>query len=145
MDKSIRGFLMNLLNIPPNKDEEKYQAYIRSAKWRRRAERIKKRDHYQCRTCLENSQLEVHHRTYERLYHEHDDDLITLCSWCHEAITSSIRERRYAKRELDPVGVTRSTPIPERKNERGTSNIEVSSYRSSTPAHALRSGRRSSQ
>ena len=130
--------------IKPAKDEDRYQAYIASSKWRKKAERVKKRDNYQCQTCLETERLEVHHKTYEHLYHEPLGDLITLCSACHDAITSSIRERRYAKRVMEPADVTRSTPIREKEEGKsnGKSNFEVQDYRRFSPDYAQRATRK---
>lgn len=144
MDTKLQEYPVGLLDNKPQKDEDKYQAYIGSSKWRSKAERVKKRDNYQCQTCLETERLEVHHKTYEHLYHEPLKDLITLCVSCHEAITNTIRERRYAKRVLEPADVTRVTPIREKDEGKsnGTPDVEVSDYRRSTPAHAQRSARR---
>lgn len=134
---------MHQLHTLSKSDEDKYQAYIRSQKWRQKAERVKKRDNYRCQTCLSQEDLEVHHKTYEHLYEEPMKDLITLCKFCHEAITSSIRERRYAKRELNPADTARVTPIPKDKGEsNGASDFEVQDYGRRTPDYAQRPARR---
>lgn len=61
-------------------------------------------DNHECQTCMHDGsvyQLEVHHKTYERFGEENvAQDLITLCSECHEAITNVIRARRYKKKDL---------------------------------------------
>ena len=87
-----------------------YEEYIASSTWAKRAARIHKRDRNQCQTCLSTENLEVHHKTYERLFNEPDGDLITLCVICHEAITNSIRARRYDLREYHPQDVVRLLP-----------------------------------
>lgn len=114
-------------------EDDRYTAYIRSAKWRKKTEQVKRRDKYQCQTCLAEDRLEVHHKTYENLYHEPLGDLITLCRDCHEAITASIRERRYAKRELDPADVARRMPIYHERTRDVSPDTEVQDYRRSTP------------
>lgn len=67
-----------------------YDFYINSEEWRQRTQRIRSRDGYRCCICgADNVPLEVHHLTYDRLYHEQDDDLLTVCHECHEKITKS--------------------------------------------------------
>lgn len=74
-----------------------YTQYINSRDWQLKRREVLKRDNHQCQTCLNTENLEIHHKTYERLGDENLDDLITLCTHCHEAITSSIRFRRHLK------------------------------------------------
>ena len=119
-------------------DNDKYTAYMQSAKWRKKAERIKKRDKGQCQICLAQDGLEVHHKTYKNLYHEPLSDLIALCRDCHEAITSSIRSRRYAKRELDPADVVRRMPTYQERISNVAPDFEVQDYRRVTPDYAQR-------
>jgi hypothetical protein len=81
-----------------------YSRYISSAAWgEKRADRLEI-DGHACQTCGHDGsqwRLEVHHKTYERLGDEDvQKDLITLCCDCHAAITSVIRERRYADRPI---------------------------------------------
>ncbi len=71
-----------------------YDKYIHSPEWRARAEAIKARDGYRCRICHSSRDLQVHHSTYERLGHEDDLDLITLCDSCHSLFHESRRLRR---------------------------------------------------
>lgn len=63
-----------------------YDAYLRSAAWRRRADRAKRRAGWRCQLCNTpawESVLDAHHRTYDRLGLELPDDLIVLCRRCH--------------------------------------------------------------
>src|SRR4051812_1164271 len=53
-----------------------------------------------CETCNSPDPLDCHHRTYERWGVEAVEDVLMLCRFCHDAITSSIRERRYAGQGL---------------------------------------------
>jgi hypothetical protein len=75
-----------------------YEAYLTTPEWRRRRDRALVLASWQCqrRGCLSKRQLQVHHRTYERLGIELDDDLVVLCDPCHrrehlEALESSAR------------------------------------------------------
>lgn len=69
---------------------ERYNAVIASARWRRlRAKRLAKCDH-SCQRCGwkketwdKSRTLDLHHRTYDRLGEERDDDLELVCSLCH--------------------------------------------------------------
>ena len=74
-----------------------YDAYIHSNIWHERASRIRKRDGFRCCICgATDTALEVHHLTYDRLYHEDDDDLMTVCHECHKKITKSWNDTRDA-------------------------------------------------
>lgn len=67
-----------------------YDEYLNSREWREKADRIRKRDGRTCCVCgAANVPLEVHHLTYDRLFDERDDDLLTVCHDCHEGITCS--------------------------------------------------------
>lgn len=64
-----------------------YLRYILSPRWHARSEAAKARAGHRCQVCNADRwfcALEVHHRTYERLGRERDDDLIVLCRHCHE-------------------------------------------------------------
>lgn len=72
-----------------NNRRENYNKYIHSSAWRRKRERVLKRDHYKCRKCgKRNCRLEVHHLTYKNFGDEPLNDLITVCSRCHHKIHS---------------------------------------------------------
>lgn len=89
-------------------EQSRYQAHLASPNWRLKRQARLEIDRHRCQTCLHDGsqwRLEVHHRTYDRLGDEDVlRDLITLCSSCHEAVTSVIRQRRY---EGQPVIVFR--------------------------------------
>lgn len=74
-------------------DRAEYKAYLGSKRWAGKRKRRLRRDNKTCQTCGETMGLEVHHRTYERVGRERLSDLVTLCSWCHDAISGSIRRR----------------------------------------------------
>ena len=70
----------------PSEMRRRYEAYINSAKWRRRRQRAIERAGYRCEKCgvsAQEERLEVHHLTYERLGSERDEDLSVLCHACH--------------------------------------------------------------
>lgn len=62
----------------------RYRAYLQSAGWRITRNRALKLAGYQCSKCGAKRNVQVHHRTYERLGAELDGDLDVLCRECHE-------------------------------------------------------------
>jgi len=74
---------------PEFKSKEEY--YLSNI-WQGVRRRVLKRDGHKCRKCGKRYGLQIHHLTYDRLYHEHDDDLITLCITCHKQADN---EREY--------------------------------------------------
>ena len=81
-----------------------YEAYINSTRWRNSPARLAelKASGFRCRLCYASDtdvELQVHHRTYERLGRELVGDLLTLCKDCHLVVTDTLRRRRYAVRK----------------------------------------------
>jgi hypothetical protein len=60
-----------------------YLEYLKSASWRVTRNRALMLADYRCERCNSKRDLQVHHRTYERLGHEWDQDLEVLCGGCH--------------------------------------------------------------
>lgn len=61
-----------------------YQDYLQTEHWQQTRRGALRRAGYSCQVCSEKAKLHVHHRTYARLGHELDTDLIVLCAECHE-------------------------------------------------------------
>jgi hypothetical protein len=61
-----------------------YLAYLNSPGWRKVRNRALKRAFYRCERCGEKRDIQVHHKTYERLGAEWDSDLEVLCRDHHE-------------------------------------------------------------
>lgn len=60
-----------------------YAAYLRTEHWRRiRSRKLEQADH-RCEVCGSRIQLQIHHRTYDRLGNERPRDLQVLCEICH--------------------------------------------------------------
>lgn len=69
-----------------NEDQEcsfDYEEYLNSSKWRCISDKRKRHDHYECVFCHSKENLNVHHKTYDRLGNEDLKDLITVCKSCH--------------------------------------------------------------
>lgn len=57
--------------------------YLRSVHWQETRLEALERDGGRCQRCGATERLQVHHITYERLWCEDPDDLVTLCRLCH--------------------------------------------------------------
>ncbi len=65
-----------------------YQEYLKTDHWQKMRKAALERADHRCQACYaKDVQLDVHHRTYERLGEELPEDLFVLCHVCHEAIT----------------------------------------------------------
>lgn len=62
-----------------------YQQYLQSTAWKHKCDNAKTRAYNRCQICNSQDRLEVHHRTYERLGFERNEDLTVLCHECHTA------------------------------------------------------------
>lgn len=60
-----------------------YQEYLKSEKWQFTRQIILNFWGQRCALCNSQKNIEVHHRTYERLGHELTTDLLPLCQHCH--------------------------------------------------------------
>ncbi|HEY4099173.1 MAG TPA: hypothetical protein VGM33_26855 [Baekduia sp.] len=83
-----------------------YREYLRTAEWRRaRAAALLRAGHSCSLDVTHTEDLEVHHRTYERLGAELAADLVVLCRACH----------RLHHRELGRPRRAHPTPAPEHR------------------------------
>jgi hypothetical protein len=85
--------------IKPNLSEKYVQYINESLKWIKISDTIMERDGHRCVQCRRNGNLNVHHLTYEHLYHEekYPADLVTLCRHCHDELHSSIDKSKLNK------------------------------------------------
>ena len=60
-----------------------YGTYLRSVHWQTMRRLAHDRAQGTCELCGRGGQLDVHHKTYERIGEERLDDLIVLCRSCH--------------------------------------------------------------
>ena len=61
-----------------------YQEYLKSDKWKQTRQWILIFWGHRCAICNSKDNIQVHHRTYERLGHELTTDCLVLCDRCHE-------------------------------------------------------------
>ena len=60
-----------------------YSEYLKTEHWRKKRQRALTEARNLCRICNKGGELHTHHRTYDNLGHENDEDLIVLCADCH--------------------------------------------------------------
>lgn len=69
-----------------------YEEYRRSDHWQATRRQSLERAKYRCQICNTGEvQLDVHHRTYERLGAELPEDLFVLCHNCHQLYETNCR------------------------------------------------------
>ena len=61
-----------------------YFEYLKSDRWSRKRIDALRRAKNRCQICNSKGKLNVHHRTYERIFKEAKEDLVVLCERCHE-------------------------------------------------------------
>lgn len=78
-----------------------YELYLASPKWAEKRRQVLERDGYACQKCGKTKViLQVHHRTYERIFNEDLDDLVTWCKSCHKK--HHFKKTKPVKSELKP-------------------------------------------
>lgn len=60
-----------------------YREYLATHEWKARREFALDAAGHRCQVCNSTDRLNVHHRTYERIFCELPDDLFVLCDRCH--------------------------------------------------------------
>lgn len=71
-----------------------YQEYLNSDDWKWKSNQRRLMDG-KCRLCGKPFDLNVHHLTYKNVPHESMNDLITLCSHCHQRVESKKKYPGY--------------------------------------------------
>jgi hypothetical protein len=71
-----------------------YQAYLRSEAWQEKRRAALQRAGYRCQLCSSDKHLHCHHRTYEHIGEELDDDLTMLCRRCHAGFHNGFAAER---------------------------------------------------
>lgn len=62
----------------------RYHDYLQSPEWDRMRNEALAYHGHRCQICGNASNLQAHHRTYDRLGNEDMDDLVVLCDRCHK-------------------------------------------------------------
>ena len=80
-----------------------YQELLEDERWKEKRKKIISRDHGKCVWCGSDSNLQVHHKYYERFPNEDyvnpwdypDDAFVTLCEKCHKKAHEKYGTRVY--------------------------------------------------
>jgi 5-methylcytosine-specific restriction endonuclease McrA len=82
-----------------------YSGYLQSEHWKLiRAEALQRAGN-KCQACGSRHNLNVHHNTYERLWHEEPEDMVVFCSRCHQVFHDSLPKApkgEYSYRQFWP-------------------------------------------
>lgn len=81
--------------------KQNYYEYIKSPVWKKKADAAKERADYRCQICNRHQdevQLDAHHRTYERLGHERNEDITVLCHDCHGLYENNKKQHKQKAR-----------------------------------------------
>lgn len=63
-----------------------YRRYLESPRWLKLSKAVRMRAKGQCEICRRRAIEEVAHLTYERIFHEHIEDLLGVCKRCHREL-----------------------------------------------------------
>jgi hypothetical protein len=99
VDRSVEAGITALRRLP-------YAEYLKTAHWQRVRTLALESAGYACELCSSTVDLEVHHRTYERLGFERPDDVIALCHDCHRDHHRALVLRAIRATEQAPLAVT---------------------------------------
>lgn len=73
----------------------RYQKSIKTLRFKKLRAKVLERDNHTCQVChaggRPGNELEVHHKTYDRLGREDMDDLVTVHSSCHGRLHDELR------------------------------------------------------
>ncbi len=65
---------------------ERYEAHLKTPKWKTLRKRVIERANGICEGCGENKATQAHHLTYERVGDEMLFDLVAVCDACHSKV-----------------------------------------------------------
>jgi hypothetical protein len=70
-----------------------HRRYMQSKKWKTFREQNIDNKCYCCGS--KTAKLNLHHITYDRLYNELPEDVVTVCTWCHRDIHKFIEDKTF--------------------------------------------------
>ena len=69
---------------------QEYQDYLRSQRWRKLRRAVMLRAKGKCEICRRWDGTDCAHLTYERIFHEHLEDLLWVCKGCHRQLDADV-------------------------------------------------------
>ena len=75
-----------------------YRQYLQSPEWQGKRRMVL--DYYgnRCAVCNSAAHVDVHHRNYENVGHEHFNDLIAICNDCHSLFHNKVEPNQIFNR-----------------------------------------------
>jgi len=64
----------------------RYNAYLQSPEWRAKRDAVFDRELGVCQSCRKHAATQVHHLTYDHVFHEPLFDLAAVCDECHDRL-----------------------------------------------------------
>jgi hypothetical protein len=101
-------------------NQKEYKTYLQTNHWKQfRRKTVTNK----CWNCGMGGKMNLHHTTYDNLYHETFMDVITLCEGCHHAVHKLIKSgtQKLATAHFFLKGL----PIPSTKKTKGNKNKAV--------------------
>lgn len=91
-------------NRKRSKPQTEYTKFLESSQWKQIRKQVIERDGGKCVTCRSTQRLQVHHTLYRGgIGNEQLDDLVTLCSTCHERLHQKTSKHSTKSRSLSGV------------------------------------------
>jgi 5-methylcytosine-specific restriction endonuclease McrA len=97
-------------NLVPSFFERDYKKHLASNEWKGIRQRLFAERGKKCERCASTDEIEVHHKTYERLGKEEPDDLLILCEACHEKEHAQKASARYLEKKWTEDQITWRPP-----------------------------------
>ncbi len=85
-----------------NEEAIDYEHYLRTDHWRALRIRIYDKRKAKCEFCemvLPKNEFQVHHKTYERVGHEREKDLVLCCQLCHQKEHDRLDKAKLTKQD----------------------------------------------
>ena len=77
-------------------ENPKYSEYLNSDQWKSIKAKVITRAKGKCEGCNNETSLEVHHKTYERIGMELMIDLVALCKYCHMSAHHNVNKSDWS-------------------------------------------------
>lgn len=103
-----------------------YRAYLMTEAWAKRRDAALERAKHRCQVCNSPADVEVHHRTYERVTNELPEDLTVLCARCHgffHDVVGAVTSARTV-RSATAVDVNRANGEWKRREKRRAEKLQ---------------------
>jgi hypothetical protein len=82
-------------------NKKEYHIYLHSSDWKEKRNKALFHAGYRCQLCNSSKKLEVHHRTYQNIGNELQEDLTVLCDNCHKDYSLKIPRKKKSQNQKD--------------------------------------------